>query len=160
MEPQGNCVLAFSLTPEKIAAALEHKAPNITQRINAMKQLQNAGWKVGLRFDPLIYDEDYRRHYRELFDQVFHALDVDGIHSVSLGGFRLPRDYFKTMVRLHPREKLFASPLEEKDGMIGYKTSISAEMLHFCREAVLSHVPASRFFPCEPIPSEPILETA
>ncbi len=40
-----------------------------------MSKLAERGWRLGLRFDPLIYSEDYRRQYRELYDQVLAAVD-------------------------------------------------------------------------------------
>ena len=32
---------------------LEHRVPNIERRLAAMQKLQQAGWQLGLRFDPL-----------------------------------------------------------------------------------------------------------
>jgi len=52
--PIENCVVAFSFSPENIAASLEHKAPTVEKRILAMNKLQRQGWKIGLRFDPVI----------------------------------------------------------------------------------------------------------
>ena len=149
--PLDNCVIAFSLTPENIATALEHNAPKLERRLAALEQLQKAGWKIGLRFDPLIYEENYRQNYRRLFEAVFGKLDVSRLHSVSLGNFRLPRDYFKTLLRLYPEEKLFASPLEDDAGIISYKQTIANEMLQFCRDALLSYVPDHIFFLCAPM---------
>ena len=45
----------------------------------------------------------------------------DGLHSVSLGQFRLPQGMYKTMHKLYPDEKLLAYGLEEKDGMVSYQ---------------------------------------
>lgn len=148
VEPPDNCIVAFSFTPGNIAAALEHKAPALERRLAALRQLQKAGWKTGLRFDPLIYEQHYRDSYRRLFEAVFDGLEVNRLHSVSLGHFRLPRDYYKTLRRLYPDEKLFASPLEDDAGIISYKKTIAEEMLQYCRHAVLSYVPEEIFFPC------------
>ena len=155
MPPLDNCVIAFSFTPEKIAAALEHNTPKIERRIEAMLQLQKAGWQIGLRFDPLIYEENFQENYQQLFDSIFSELDISWLHSVSLGNFRLPRDFFKSMLRLYPEERLFTSPLEEKAGMISYKQNLSDQLLQFCSHAILSYIPEHLFFPCEPIPSGP-----
>ena len=62
-----NCVVAFSLSPAKIAKSLDSKAPSISRRISAIKQLAAAGWKIGLRFDPLIYTSDWKELYASLF---------------------------------------------------------------------------------------------
>lgn len=147
-EPIKNCVIAFSFTPDKIARALEHKAPSVEKRINAIIDLQNAGWQIGLRFDPLIYTKDYATEYSDLLNNIFSKLDTNLIHSVSLGGFRLPRDYFRKLEKLYPEEKLFSSPLVEEDNSISYPANIRNDMLEFCKDIILQHVARDKFFPC------------
>jgi len=34
-------------------------------------QIAGAGWQIGLRFDPLIYQAGYQQQYLQLFEQVF-----------------------------------------------------------------------------------------
>lgn len=146
-----NIVIAYSFTPEAIADALEHKTPTPQRRLEAMQKLQAQGWRIGLRFDPLIYQHDFREQYKQLFNNIFTQLDPDSIHSVSLGSFRLPRDFFRSMSRLYPDEPLFASPLVESKGMISYKQQFNNEMLEFCRDQILEYIPQEIFFPCEDI---------
>lgn len=150
-QPLANVVTAFSFTPARIAGALEHRAPGVGKRLRAMLELQQAGWQIGLRFDPLIYTADFRRQYAGLFKRLFERLDPALTHSVSLGSFRLPRDYFRGIERLYPDEKLFSSPLAETDRMVGYRADIRAELLDFCRTQIMRHVPAEKFFPCEAV---------
>lgn len=147
-EPINNCVIAFSFTPEKIAKSLEHKAPDINKRLKAIIDLQEAGWQIGLRFDPLIYTHNYTDEYNELFNTVFSKINPELTHSISLGGFRLPKDYFRKLEKLYPDEKLFASPLEEEANSIGYPAGIRNSMLDFCAEIITQHVPTEKFFPC------------
>ena len=86
-----------------------------------MSKLQKQGWLIGLRFDPIIYEDNYQQHYQSLSKTVFAKINPDSLHSVSLGVFRLPDKYFKKIHKLYPKEKLFASPLESKQGMMSYK---------------------------------------
>ncbi len=142
------CVVAFSLAPESIAEKVELKAPPVRSRLEAMRKLQDKGWLLGLRFDPLIYQHGYQQQYRELFEQVFAALKPQALHSVSLGVFRLPETYFKTIHKLYPREKLFAGPLQTRRGMTSYREELEAEMMQSCSEMLLQYIPEERFFPC------------
>jgi DNA repair photolyase len=141
-------IVAFSFTPEEIAAAIEDKAPVVEKRIEAMQKLQDHGWQLGLRFDPLIYHYDYQRQYQRLFAQIFSRVDVKALHSVSLGVFRLPEKFFKKMSTLYPQEKLFAGPLEKKQGMVSYRVEIEQEMMNTCTEMLLNYIPKRIFFPC------------
>ena len=52
-EPAERVVAAFSMTPEPISRLLEIQVPPLNHRIEAMMKLQDRGWKLGLRFDPL-----------------------------------------------------------------------------------------------------------
>jgi spore photoproduct lyase len=144
-----NCIVAFSLTPDEIAKTVEHKAPTIERRLEAMSKLQDKGWNIGLRFDPLIFQSNYREIYEQLFNQVFSHLEQSKIHSVSLGSFRLPKNYFQTLSRLYPDEKLFASPLEESKGMISYKKSLQMDLHTFCSNKILQFIPKEKFYSYE-----------
>ena len=143
-----NCVVAFSLTPESIAKELEHKAPTVQKRIEAMLRLQEHGWQIGLRFDPMIYHSEFIDTYAELFDSVFSQVDINLIHSVSVGDFRLPKTFFKRLLRMYPDEKLFASPIEEIGGVITYKSSLHDDLFEQCSQMILKHIPADKFHPC------------
>lgn len=142
-EAVSNCVVAFSLTPPEIQSALEHKTPSIEKRLNAMVRLAERGWKLGLRFDPLIYHENYQAQYCELFRNVFEKIPTESIHSVSLGPFRLPKRIYDRMEQLYPEEKLFHHPLREKNGMITYPTNIEQEMNDFLTTELLNYIPQS-----------------
>ncbi len=148
MLPLPNCVVAFSLSPENIVEALESKTPSLQRRLDAMQRLQAQGWLVGLRFDPLIYHQDYQTVYKKLFEQTFAALSVDLIHSVSLGVFRLPEKFYQNIVKLYPEEPLFASSFTTQEGMVGYAEHIQHEMLEYCRVELLQYIAPEKFFPC------------
>lgn len=146
--PLPRCVVGFSLNPEAVAAKIEDKAPPLHRRLDAMFKLQEHGWQLGLRFDPLIYQTGFKEQYRQLFEQVFAKIDASRLHSVSLGTFRLPEQYFKKVQKLYPDEKLFAGPLSNQQGMVSYNAGIEEDMIGFCSEQLLNHIPESIFFPC------------
>ena len=143
-----NCVVAFSMTPPALASEFEAGAPPVSRRLEAIAALQQRGWPIGLRFDPLIYDRDYQTRYRDLFAQVFSTVEIKNLHSVSLGQFRLPREVYKTMHKLYPDEKLLAYGLQEKDGMVSYHSDLARQLHDFCATALLKYIPDEKFFPC------------
>ncbi len=147
-KPFSQCIVAFSLSPDVIAQKVEDKAPSLARRLDALVKLQKHGWALGLRFDPLIYQADYKIQYKNLFAQVFSRISEESLHSVSLGVFRLPEKYFKKIHKLYPDEKLFASPFQTTNKMTSYKTELEQEMLDYCTEQLLNYIPSSKFFPC------------
>jgi spore photoproduct lyase len=129
--PLPRCIVAFSLSPDPIAQKVEHKAPSLQRRLEAIGKLQEQGWAIGLRFDPVIFQSGYQAQYRQLFEEVFARIDPERLHSVSLGSFRLPEHYFKKMQKLYPDEKLFAGPLQSSNGTIGYERPLEKEIFDF-----------------------------
>ena len=96
-----NVIPAFSLNPQFIIDEYEDKTPNLLGRLNAIKTLQEFGWNVGIRFDPLIWIEN-KYLYKEFFDQVFNSVNISKIHSVTLGNFRMPKDFLKKIAKMRP----------------------------------------------------------
>jgi spore photoproduct lyase len=155
LEALPNVIVAFSLTPDEVQRSLEYLTPSVDRRLHAMKKLQERGWKLGLRFDPLIYCEGYREQYRRLFAQVFDHLRTESLHSVSLGPFRLPAGMFHTLERLYPDEPLLAGSFVETEGSFGYAREIEKEMRELCTEELLRHIPREIFIPGLSAPSPP-----
>ena len=149
-EPIKNCIVAYSFTPEEISQALEHGVPSVEKRIEAMIKLQQHGWRLGLRFDPMIYQEGFEEIYQQLFEQIFSRIPADSIHSVSLGTLRTPKAFHQNMVNLYPEEKLFAGRFDESRGMMTYQNELEKQMTNFCYEQLMQHIPQSLFFACTP----------
>ena len=143
-----NCIVAFSLSPDSLAEALEHKAPSLKKRLDALDKLQQAGWPIGLRFDPIIYCDDYQQIYGDFFEQVFARINMSQLHSVSLGTFRMPQGFYRNIVKLYPEARLFAGPLAESQPMVSYETALEQQMLNFCREKLLQLMPEEKLFIC------------
>lgn len=147
-EVLNNCVVAYSFTPSSTANALEHKVPSVEKRIASAAKLQALGWNIGLRLDPLILTETFESDYRDLIRQLFHTLNPEKIHSISFGPFRLPRDFYKKMVKLYPREKLFAGPFTENDKTVSYHSETEARCQDFVNTELLKYIKPSQIFPC------------
>lgn len=143
-----NVVTAFSFTPALVSEKLEHGVPALDKRIAAMQALQQQGWPIGLRFDPLIHWHDFRPHYRDLFGKIFRALDAGRLHSVSLGAFRLPKPFYDNMVRLYPEEPLFAGELTTGRPTVSYPDDREQEIIGFCREELMRYVPTEKLYSC------------
>ena len=143
-----NVVVAYSLSPQPIVAAEEHGTPSLAKRLQALKTLQDAGWKIGLRFDPLLHADDFESLYGEMFEQVFSTLDISTVHSVSLGVFRLPKGFHKRLVRLYPDARLLAAPMDSRDGMMSYPADTETSMRNYCEQQLQTVISPEQFFPC------------
>jgi len=146
---QKNVVIASSLSPENVAAAVEQGAPSLEKRIDALQKLQQQGWRIGLRFDPIVWHAEYQKSYRCMLESIFSRLDASKIDSVTLGGFRLPKGFYKTMHKLYPEHWLFNAGLTEVKGMIVYRPQIEAEVFDYLSRACLEFIDKDKLF-CYP----------
>ena len=148
-EPQARTVVAFSFSDHHSHRKLEKGVPAISKRIDAMRRLMEAGWQVGLRFDPMVYHENYRPAFEQLLSEVFSQIDAGSLHSVSLGAFRLTKNHYRTMTRLYPGEPLFAQNLELNNGIISYPMQDEHDMISFCESRLMNYIPQHIYHPCE-----------
>ncbi len=146
--PNPKVINAFSFTDEYSHQQLEKGVPSVAKRLEAMKKLQDHGWVLGLRFDPLVYHADYQQHFKQLLEQVFTQIDAKRIHSVSLGVFRMPRQTFKNMIDLYPQEKLFNQSFHIKNKNISYEQSREDDMMDICSQELLKYISPNQLFPC------------
>jgi spore photoproduct lyase len=112
-----------------------------------MKKLQRAGWKIAVRFEPVIGEAGVEAEYERLFSQTFSALSADELHSVSLGEFRLPAQFHKNLVKLYPDEDLLARETVQRDGMLSLAAGGEA-LLEALEDRLFSYVDRSRYYRC------------
>lgn len=148
IEPLSNCIVAMSFTSEQASQRWEHKVPGVHKRLEALARLQRAGWKVALRFEPIIAEAGAVDDYQQLFEQVFTQLDADRIHSVSLGEFRMPVDFYKNIVKLYPDELLYAKPTRSDNGVVALRDASEGELLQTLEEQLLGFVGADQYYRC------------
>jgi spore photoproduct lyase len=147
-EPINNCVIAMSISPEKVHKQWENKVPDLHKRLDALQKLQQQGWPIAIRFEPLIEGPDFESDYQDLLKQVFSKLDGEKIHSVSTGMFRMPASYFKSIVNLYPDENLFARSYEQQDGQISYSRQQESVMLAAVEKQLFRYVPKNLYYRC------------
>ena len=148
VKPMPNVILAYSLMPELMSNSLDKKAPSISKRIRVISELASKGWKIGLRFDPLIHGENWKELYQELLENIYNNIFLDNLHSVSFGSLRFPKRMFKDIFKLYPHEPLFTSPLSLNNKMISYDIEIEEEMTSFCKNLSLKYINEDQIFKC------------
>lgn len=147
LKPLKNVIVAYSLNPTWVVNRFEHKTARLHQRLKALKQLQDQGWPIGLRFDPVLIFSGWQSHYAPFFDEVFSALDPNKIHSVTLGTFRAPKSIYKNMMNLYPSEPLFYHQMHLHDQGYGYAKDQESQAMEFCSSKILQYLPKEKFFP-------------
>ena len=148
IEPLNNVIVAYSLMPNLMSKVLDNKTPSVSKRINAMSHLAEKGWKIGLRFDPLIHGKNWEKLYKELLENIYNTIPSYSIHSVSFGPLRFPKEMFKDIFKLYPETPLFSGPLFQHKGVVSYDLKIEEEMTSFCSNITQNYIDKSKIFNC------------
>ena len=98
------------------------------------------------RYEVTLFPPSGQQGSRGQSNNIFSKIDPQLLHSVSLGSFRLPKDYFKKLEKLYPDELLLASPLSEDNGMVSYPNNLRNEMLEFCENRIRTYAPDEKLF--------------
>lgn len=144
--PCDNVILAWTFSPQAIIDKYETKTPNLKARLNAAHTAMNDGWRVRLCFDPILLVADWKLHYQQLFEEVFNTLDTKKISDISLGTFRMNREFFKNMRDSRVDSDLIHFPFKTTDKTIGYAEQDRLEMINFSRDWITSKFPAEKIY--------------
>ncbi len=143
-KPLSNIIPAFSLNPQFIISDYEDKTPNLNERLKAIKKLQDLGWNIGIRFDPLIWTGK-KEDYKKFFSIVFNFLFVERIHSVTLGGFRMPSNYLKRISKIRPNDYFIQK--NDTRRILGIKKeNLDIKAREFCKKEILRFLSKKKLF--------------
>lgn len=141
-----NCIVAFSLAPQSIVHRYEAKTPSLAKRLAAMKKLAARGWTLGIRLDPIMWEEDWQKNYEDLIAQLAIELPAKSIHSITFGTMRFPRPIYDAMTRIYPTESFLVKDILVSDEQVGLRTELATEMTDFCYAQLKKYFDSSKLF--------------
>jgi spore photoproduct lyase len=138
LEPQGRVMVSWSLNPESVVRREEHKTATLAARLRAAQRCRDAGYKIGLHFDPLLYYPGWEAEYEPFVAQVFGALAPEDVTYMSMGSLRFAPALKKVVQERFPRSRLMDAELfPGADGKMRYfkplRTEMYAKMLAWIR---------------------------
>jgi spore photoproduct lyase len=142
--PAPNVILAWTLSPTEVIQQYEHRTPNLTARLRALADAVADGWRVRLCFDPILPIADWQEKYRACFERTFAALPAERIEDISIGTFRINKDYLKTMRKDRPDAPLLHEPFECRDGVYSYSARLTDQLLETVRTQLANYVPREK----------------
>lgn len=89
LDPKGRVVVSWSVNAPEICAVEEHGTASLTERIEAAYRVQEAGYRLGFHFDPLIEHDGWEEGYSLAVERIFSRVDPDAVAWISLGTLRL-----------------------------------------------------------------------
>ncbi len=116
LSPNTNVEIAFSLNPQEVIAKYERKTPSLDLRIAAINTLLHAGWKVWIRFIPLLEIENYQEIYTDFLKYITKKIDFSQISSVFIGGLLFTQKDYNTLLKKEPYFDLLYKLENSNDG--------------------------------------------
>jgi spore photoproduct lyase len=140
MDPRGRVVVAWSMSPQRVIELHEHGTASLRERLTAARRCQDAGYRLGFHFDPMIEYPGWQEDYRELLERLVATVDWRRIAWLSMGVLRMTPALKRVMRERFPRNPLVAGEqVLCPDGKLRYfqplRVSMYRTMLQFIRRA-------------------------
>lgn len=84
----GRTVVSWSLNPDELIRLQEHRTARLSERLDAIKKVRDAGYVIGLHFDPMIWYDGWENAYPDLVRQLAAIVPKDQIAWISFGSLR------------------------------------------------------------------------
>ena len=146
LKPLDNFIIAFTLSPENLALKNEKYTASFKNRVKAIKQLQEKGWKVRICIDPLIYSDNFEKNYSQMIEYLFNEIDKEKVIDVSIGVFRISKEYLKKMRNQNQNSEILYYPFECIDGVYTYSDKTKSYMINFIKEQFLKYIDEKKIY--------------
>ncbi len=143
LQSSDQVVLAWTLSPQKIIDLYEHKTPSLEKRLSSIKEAIDAGWRVRVCIDPVIYNEEFNELYPPLIEKLFRTIDAEKLFQLTLGSFRMSSTHLKKIKKLR-RSDIAFYPYEVKDNIVSYGKTIEQNILHVMTECATKYIDKER----------------
>jgi len=128
-----NTILSWTLSPESISEKYESTAPPLKSRINSIRSAIKKGWKVRICFDPIITVKDWQSVYTKFFSDIFKKINPDQIYDVTIGVFRMNKEYFNRIKKTDINSDLYFSNYENEDGVLSLPKKYRDNVINLIR---------------------------
>ncbi len=146
LEANSNFIVAWTLSPREFAKKHEIGTPTFDMRVKAVKELVENGWTVRVCFDPMIKIENFNQIYGEMVEETFQQIDGKKILDVSIGTFRISKEYMKRMKGNRRNSVILSYPFQCQEGVYTYSVEENREMLDFVKDKILKFVDKEKIF--------------
>jgi spore photoproduct lyase len=132
LEHNQRTVVSWSLNTGYIVASEEHGTASLERRISAIQKTADAGYLIGLHFDPMVVHDKWDYGYRKLVADVFNAVSPERIAWISIGSLRFNPEMKKKIENNYPDSRITSAELVHgDDAKIRYVKPLRVEMYRF-----------------------------
>lgn len=146
LTPNENFIIAWTLSPMEFSKKHELKTPTLDERVKGIKFLTEKGWTVRICFDPIINIASFEKEYKEMIDYTFSNIDSNKILDISIGTFRISKEYLKRMRKNRKNSVILNYPFTCKDFVYSYDEKRANFMINFVKNEILKYISEEKIF--------------
>jgi len=137
-----NVVMAWSLNPQQVIEREELLTPDLFSRLKAIGKVQQAGYKVGIHFDPIVIFDGWKDAYLGLIEEIAKIIEPSAIAWWSLGALRFPYS-LREYIFKHRDSRLFEGELiKGHDGKYRYFKPLRIELFQYIKQKIQALIAA------------------
>ncbi|MGH7827512.1 MAG: radical SAM protein [Candidatus Binatia bacterium] len=149
LNPKERVVVSWSMNPQTVIDQDEHGTASFAERLLAARRCQDAGYRLGFHFDPMIEYSGWRRDYEASIDELFAAVDWRKISWLSLGVLRNTPGLKRTMrKRFSKTQLLTGEQVLCPDGKLRYFQPLRVEMYREMVRWIRRAAPTVKIYLC------------
>ncbi|MBP9478598.1 MAG: hypothetical protein KBF12_08250 [Sebaldella sp.] len=123
-----NILVSFTFSPQEVIDKYEFKTASIIKRIEAAKKLQDHGYDIGVRIDPIINIQDRKKAYSDLIEKLMTSLDINKIRDIGLGSLRYTKGLKGKVLKERKTDLFYNELVTGIDGKERYFKGIRIKM--------------------------------
>lgn len=141
-----NVIYAFTVSPDEIARRYEKNVPSADDRLRAAARALDAGCNVRLCFDPMILTDNWQEIYGDLVDRAADVIDLSRLTDVSVGCFRISKEYLSSMRKKCLDSEIAWYPYVIRNGVAQYEEDTDRQMQEFMCRRLGRYIAEERIF--------------
>lgn len=146
-----NVVYAFTVSPQKMIEESERNTPSVQARIDCAMEGIKRGFQVRFCFDPMLYLPGWEELYSELLEQMDEAFaryncTWNQLDAVSVGGFRISKDYMKKIRRVEKKSPIVQFPYVNVEGIYQYPGELLGKMENYILKELEKRMPVGNVY--------------
>jgi spore photoproduct lyase len=140
LDSKDRVVVSWSMNPQRVIDLDEQGTASLDERLRAARRCQEAGYRLGFHFDPMVEYRGWERDYEQMLEQIFATVDWRRIAWLSMGVLRNTPGLKRTMRDRFPWTRLLAAEqVLCPDGKLRYfqplRVAMYRKMLGWIRHA-------------------------
>jgi spore photoproduct lyase len=149
LDAKDRVVVSWSMNPQQVIDLDEHETASLSERLVAARRCQNAGYRLGFHFDPIVEYPNWEVDYQQMLDQVFSSVDWRRIAWLSMGVLRATPGLKRIMRDRFPSTQLLSGEqVRCPDGKLRYFQPLRVDMYRRMLGWIRRAAPTAKVYLC------------